>query len=69
MRVYEYKVDGKKKKVELELKSKINVKEFLAKINENRESVIVKVNGKIVTEFDSISKEDKIELIKIASGG
>lgn len=65
----EYKVDGEKKKVELELKDKINVKDFIEKINENRESVIVKVNDKIVTEFDSISKEDKVELIKIASGG
>ncbi len=65
----EYKVDGKNKKVKFELKDKINVKDFIEKINENRESVIVKVNGKIVTEFDSISKEDKIELIKIASGG
>jgi len=65
----EYKVDGQKKKVEFEIIGQMKVDEFLNKINENRESVIVKVNGKVITEFDTISKGDKIELIKIASGG
>lgn len=64
----EYKVDGKIKKSNFEIK-KIKVMEFLKKVKENRESVIVKVNNKIVTEFDFISKGDKVELIKIASGG
>lgn len=65
----EYKVDGKKKKTNLEINGKLEVNKFLEDIGENRESVIVKVNGKIVTEFDYVSKGDKVELIKIASGG
>lgn len=69
MRDMEYKVDGKKKKTNLDIDGKLQVNKFLERVGENRESVIVKINGKIVTEFDYISKEDKIELIKIASGG
>lgn len=69
MRDMEYKVDGKKKKTNLDIDEKLQVNKFLERVGENRESVIVKINGKIVTEFDYISKEDKIELIKIASGG
>lgn len=69
MRNMEYKVDDQKKKTNLEIKSKMEIKEFLEKIGENRESVIVKVNGKVKTEFDSISEGDEIELIKITSGG
>jgi len=65
----EYKVDGQKRKTNWEIKSKMEIKEFLEKVGENRESVIVKINGKIVTEFDYVSKGDKVELIKIASGG
>jgi sulfur carrier protein ThiS len=63
-----YKVDGEDRKIEFKF-DKITIKEFIEKANENRESVIVKVNGKVKTEFDSISEGDEIELIKITSGG
>lgn len=63
-----YKVDGESKEINLNF-DKITIKEFIEKTGENRESVIVKINGKIVTEFDSISNGDKVELIKISSGG
>lgn len=63
-----YSVDGEKKEINLNF-SRITIKEFIEKVNENRESVIVKVNGKVKTEFDSVSSEDEIELIKITSGG
>jgi sulfur carrier protein ThiS len=64
----EYKIDGEDRKIEFKF-DKITIKEFIEKVNENRESVIVKVNGKVKTEFDSISEGDEIELIKITSGG
>lgn len=64
----EYKVDGENRKIEFKF-DKITIKEFIEKVNENRESVIVKINGKVKTEFDSILEGDKVELIKITSGG
>jgi sulfur carrier protein ThiS len=65
----EYLVDGLKREIKFEIKSKMKLNDFLREINENRESVIVKINDIIVTEFDYVSKGDKVELIKIASGG
>lgn len=65
----EYLVDGLKREIKFEIKSKMKLNDFLREINEDRESVIVKINDIIVTEFDYVSKGDKVELIKIASGG
>lgn len=64
----EYEINGKKHEINI-TKKEIKISEFLEEINEDRESVIVRVNGKIKTEFDSIKKGDRVELFRTVSSG
>lgn len=54
---------------------KMNVKksccilDVLDKLNINREIVVPKKNGNIVTEFDVLNEKDKLQLIFVKSGG
>ncbi len=50
-------------------KNKLQVRELLRELKLNGELVVVKVNGRVVTEFDEVKKEDKIELVRVSSGG
>ncbi len=64
-------VDGEEMRAEAicSLKSKTKVQHFLECIGMNRESVIVKANGRILTENDCINPGDRIDLIRVSSGG
>ncbi|MCX8179671.1 MAG: MoaD/ThiS family protein [Candidatus Aenigmarchaeota archaeon] len=58
---------GKKK--EVEVKNGENIIELAKRNNIILSNYIVKVNGKIVPENQVIKRYDKIEFIRIASGG
>ncbi len=45
------------------------VLELLRKINMNPETVIVSVNGKIVPEQTKLKASDKVEVLRVVSGG
>ncbi|MBW6462101.1 MAG: MoaD/ThiS family protein [DPANN group archaeon] len=45
------------------------VSELLNKLNINTETILIKINNEIEPENIKIKKEDKIEIIKIISGG
>ncbi|MCX8202399.1 MAG: MoaD/ThiS family protein [Candidatus Micrarchaeota archaeon] len=45
------------------------VKELLQKLGINEQIVIVKVNGKIVTELDKVNDSDIVEIQKVILGG
>lgn len=45
------------------------VAELLRKINMNPETVIVSVNGKIVPEQTKLKASDKVEVLRVVSGG
>ncbi len=59
--------EGKKRK--LDLKTCPKVSDMLKKLDINAETIIVKVNNEVEPEDVRIKKEDKIEIIKIISGG
>ncbi len=59
--------EGKKRK--LDLKTCPKVSDMLKKLDINAETIIVKVNNEVEPEDIRIKKEDKIEIIKIISGG
>ncbi len=50
-------------------KRSYSVKELLKELNLHGEMVVVKVNGKVVTEFDEVRENDQIEMIRVFSGG
>lgn len=45
------------------------VLELLQQINMNPETVIVSVNGKIVPEQTKLKMSDKVEVLRVVSGG
>ena len=53
----------------IEIDSNQRVSDIMKKMDINAETVIVKVNGAIEPEDITLEKEDKIEIIKIISGG
>ena len=61
------KILGKQRKVEL--KGETDISGLLKKMKVNPETVIVKRRDEILLEDEKIRNNDKIELIKIVSGG
>ena len=59
--------EGKKRKLNLDIKSKVS--DTLKALDINTETVIVKINNAIEPEDTTIKEKDKIEIIKIISGG
>ncbi len=60
-----YTINGKSDNMKFEG----TVQELLTKLNINEQIVIVKINGKIVTELDKISDKDEVEIQKVILGG
>ncbi len=54
---------------EVEVKEGASVAEVLEALGINREEVIVKLGGTIVTEEEPLEEGSRIELIRVISGG
>jgi sulfur carrier protein len=60
---------GKKGERKVQLTSPITIAELLEQLGYNRETVVIKLNGKIVVEEERISEGDSIEILPIVTGG
>ncbi|MEM3431241.1 MAG: MoaD/ThiS family protein [Candidatus Micrarchaeia archaeon] len=60
-----YVINGKSNNIRFEG----TVQELLSKLGISEQIVIVKVNGKIVTELDKVSNQDNVEIQKVILGG
>lgn len=49
--------------------SRSSIYSLLARLGINRETVVVRLNGKIAAESEKLAKGDKLEIISIVSGG
>lgn len=47
----------------------LTVKEILEELNINKETVIIAKNNELITEDSKVSKNDKIKLLSVISGG
>ncbi len=61
--------DKENKEKTIELASNPSVKELLAKIEINPETVIVSRNDSIITLDENLKDKDEIKLISVISGG
>jgi len=59
--------EGKERKLDLKASQKMS--DMLKTLDINAETVIVKINNEVEPEDIKIKKEDKIEIIKVISGG
>lgn len=54
---------------EISIEREITINELLRKLNLNRESVVVIVNGEIKVEEEKIKEGDEVKIISAISGG
>ncbi len=60
---------GKRHKRELRLAPHATIADLLRKLDQNRETIVVRRNGKIVVEEERLSDGDLIEILPIVTGG
>ena len=58
-----------RKKIVKRVKFKGKISELLSKLEINPEVVILKRNGTLVTELDTISDKDELEIVRVIYGG
>ena len=59
----------KQKSIKLRLTPTSNILDLLKELGRSPETVIVRKNGKIVTEEEQLADGDEIEIIPVVSGG
>ena len=59
--------DRKKIKKKIKFNGKISI--LLSKLGINPEVVVLKRNGALVTELDSVKDNDELEIVKVIYGG
>lgn len=62
-------VSYEKKKHSVEIRAKATAADVMKKLGINPEMVIVSKNGKFVPDTEEVSPRDKIEILKVVSGG
>jgi len=60
---------GKKHKRELRLAPRATIADLLKELGHNRETVVVKRNGKIVVEEERLADGDLVEILTVVTGG
>ncbi|MGB9635215.1 MAG: MoaD/ThiS family protein [Candidatus Micrarchaeia archaeon] len=62
-------IDGEIVKVSSKKRKNAKVMDLIKELEMSRETVIARVNGKIVTEFDEVHSNDTVEFIRVSTGG
>ncbi|RLG56813.1 MAG: thiamine biosynthesis protein ThiS [Hadesarchaea archaeon] len=60
---------GRRQKREIRLSRRAAVVDLLKQLGQNREMVVVRINGKIVAEEEHLKDGDVVEIIPIVTGG
>ena len=60
---------GRRQKREIRLSRRAVVVDLLKQLGQNREMVVVRINGKIVAEEEHLKDGDVVEIIPIVTGG
>ncbi|HID60292.1 MAG TPA: sulfur carrier protein ThiS [Hadesarchaea archaeon] len=63
------RITGQKVARKVGVVKKTKIADLLKQLGLNRETVVVKLNGKIVTEDERLSDGDSVEILPIVTGG
>lgn len=63
------KIIGQRSAREVRVPQKIRIADLLNRLGQNRETVVVRLNGKIVAEEERIADGDSIEILPVVTGG
>jgi len=63
------KIIGQKSARMLKLPARATAAEILKKLGQNRETVVVMLNGRIVAEEERMASGDSVEILPVVTGG
>ncbi len=63
------KVVGEGKARRLTLASRATVSDLLGQLEQNRETVVVRLNGRIIAEEERLRSGDRLEVLPVVTGG
>lgn len=63
------KIVGQKSARRLKLSPRATVAEALEKLGQNRETVVVRLNGRIIAEEERLKSGDQVEILPVVTGG
>ncbi|MGQ9788174.1 MAG: sulfur carrier protein ThiS [Candidatus Hadarchaeaceae archaeon] len=63
------KIVGQRLAHRIKVSSGTTIAELLKKIGQNRETVVVRLNGVIVAEEERLKKGDLVEILPVVTGG
>ncbi|MGC8817118.1 MAG: sulfur carrier protein ThiS [Candidatus Hadarchaeum sp.] len=63
------KIAGQRSSRRLRVAPGTTVAELLRKVGQNRETVVVRLNGRIVAEEERLRKGDLVEILPVVTGG
>lgn len=63
------KIIGQKPARKLKVAAKTTIADLLKQLDQNRETVVVRLNGKIVAEEERLAAGDFIEILPVVTGG
>ncbi len=63
------RIIGQKASRKLKVTPKTRIVDLLEQLGQNRETVVVRLNGKIVAEGERLVNGDSVEILPIVTGG
>ncbi|MEM2890108.1 MAG: sulfur carrier protein ThiS [Candidatus Hadarchaeum sp.] len=63
------KIAGQRSSRRLKVASGTTIAELLKRIGQNRETVVVRLNGRIVAEEERLKRGDLVEILPVVTGG
>lgn len=63
------KIAGQRSSRRLKVDSGTTIAELLKRIGQNRETVVVRLNGRIVAEEERLKRGDLVEILPVVTGG
>lgn len=63
------KIIGQRSARRLRVSARTTVADLLKQLEQNRETVVVRLNGKIVAEEERLASGDLVEILPVVTGG
>lgn len=63
------RVIGQRVAREIKVPQKTRIADLLDKLGQNRETIVVRLNGKIVAEEERLADGDSVEILPVVTGG
>jgi thiamine biosynthesis protein ThiS len=67
--IVKVRVIGQRAAREVMVPQKARIADLLDQLGQNRETVVVRVNGKIVAEEERLADGDSVEILTVVTGG